>query len=94
MEKTEEKHLPTYVLRSKYRKDVFFEIIKKPYLTQTDLLKITPPNYRSHMARTIKELERYGLIECENPNEKRYKMYFATKKGLVIKEEIKKYGKE
>lgn len=91
MEK-KEKHLPTFVLRSKYRKDVFFKLIEKPYQTQSELLKQTSPIYRPHMSRTMKELETEGLIECENPNETMHKLYKLTKKGFIVKEEIEKYG--
>lgn len=93
MEK-KEKHLTTFVLRSKYRKDVFFKLIEKPYQTQTQLLKQTSPIYRTHMSRTIKELQDEKLIECENPEEKTHKLYKLTKKGEQVKEEIEKYELE
>lgn len=88
-----EKHLPSYILRSKYRKDVLFMIIEHPFQTQTDLLKQTSPKYRSHISRTIRELIGAGLIVCENPKEKTYKMYKPTEKAMTVKEEIEKYGK-
>ena len=93
MDKKDEKSLPFFVLRSKYRKGVLFKIIEKPYQTQAKLLKETSPKYRSHLSRTIKELLEQDLIECENPNERMYKIYSPTDKALKVKEEIEKYEK-
>ncbi|MCA9486939.1 hypothetical protein H6501_03775 [Candidatus Woesearchaeota archaeon] len=86
-------HLPTYVLKSVYRKKLFFELVKKPYQTQAQLLKKTEIalKYRSHVSRTIKELLDHDLIECENPLEKSYKMYKLSEQGLKVKDEIEKY---
>lgn len=81
-------YLPAYVLRSSYRKEVFFEISSKPGMTQKDLLEVTSPKYRSHISRTIKELIDLGLIDCKNPEDRTYKMYELSPKGLEVKEEL------
>lgn len=87
-------YLPAYVLRSNYRREVFFELSDNPASTQSYLLKKTSPKYRSHLSRSIKELLEYGLIECINPEDKTYKMYNLSKKGLEVKEEISKIYKQ
>lgn len=89
----DKEHLPSFVLRSKYRKDVLFKLFEKPYQTQTQLLKDTSPKYRSHISRTMKELTEKNLVVCENPGAKLYKIYKPTKKAHVVKEEIEKYQK-
>jgi len=86
-----EKHLPSFVLRSKYRREVFFKLVEKPYQTQSQLLKETCATYRSHLSKTFKELLDEGLIECENPKEKTFKIYKVTNKSIKVKEEIDKY---
>lgn len=85
-------HLPTYVYKSKYRKDVLSALVNKPNLTQTDIIKTTSPKYISHMSRTMKELEEKKLIECKNPKDNNYKIYFPTHLGIKVAEEVKEYG--
>ena len=88
MSEEKEIYYPAFILRSDYRKEVFFEVSKKPGITQKDLLDITSPKYRSHLSRTIKELLDQNLISCKNPNDRTYKMYELSPRGLQVKEEL------
>ena len=84
--------LPSYIIGSSYRREVFFEISKKKMVLQKDLITTTSHKYRSHVRRTLKDLTEKGLIVCKNPEDTRYKFYELSEKGKELKEEMKKYG--
>jgi predicted transcriptional regulator len=86
-------HLPAFVIKSEYRKDVLLKLIEHPNQTQTQLKELTSPKYRSHMSRTMKELSEHNLITCHNPEDHSYKIYFPTTIGIQVGEEIESYKK-
>lgn len=45
----------------------------------------------SNVSRTLKELEKEGIVRCVTPNEKTGRIYELTKVGEEIKKELSKY---
>ena len=86
-------HLPVFIIKSSYRKDVLLNLVKHPNQTQSQIKEHTSPKYRSHMSRTMKELLDKELISCYNPKDHAYKIYFPTELGVKIAEEVHSYGK-
>jgi len=79
--------LEPFILRSKKRREIL-EILSKERLTPAQIMKRTKM-YESHVSRALKELLEKGLIECENPEERRFRFYIATDKGKKIFESVK-----
>ena len=72
-------YLATFVLRGKNRKEIM-KILVEGNKTQAELHKITNM-YRTHVRRTLNELISNKLVNCINPNDKRYKIYQLTPIG-------------
>lgn len=72
-------YLATFVLRGKNRKEIM-KILLEGNKTQAELHKITNM-YRTHVRRTLNELISNKLVNCINPNDKRYKIYQLTPIG-------------
>lgn len=72
-------YLATFVLRGKNRKEIM-KILLEGNKTQAELHKITNM-YRTHVRRTLNELISNKLVNCINPNDKRYKIYQLTPVG-------------
>ncbi len=62
-----------FVKRSKYRKVVLKSLLDGPKV-QAEIMKVTGM-YRSHVTRTLHQLERKGLVQCINPDNISGKIY-------------------
>lgn len=75
-------YLRAFLLRGKNRR-LILEKFKDGEKTQAQLHKETGL-YRTHVRRTLGELEERGLIKCLNPKDRIYKLYILTEKGKKI----------
>lgn len=81
--------LLSFVRRSKRRKQIL-GLLSKERLTAADITKRTGM-YKSHVARTIKELDKKKLLVCENPRDEVYKYYKLSRLGKEIILELSKF---
>ena len=78
--------LTAYIIRSNYRKKVFFELSKpqRPsQIAKTLDLRIT------HVTRALRELKQKSLVKCLNPKESFGRFYELTPKGENVLKEVK-----
>ncbi len=80
--------LISLVARSKRRREIL-NLLSKERKTQSEVMRETKM-YKSHTARTLKELIGNNLIKCLNPQDRSFKFYKITKKGVEVLKEIKK----
>jgi len=83
-----EARLISFVARSDRRKEIL-EILSKGRIAQSAIMKKTNM-YKGHVSRILKELLNYGLIICENPEDRSFKFYKISKKGKDILIELNK----
>ncbi len=76
-------YLIAFVKRGKNRIRILKELSKKDSMTQAELHHATGL-YRTHVRRTILELEEKKLVKCLNPKDRIHKMYKLTLKGKNI----------
>ena len=76
----------SFVMRSEHRKNVFLALSEPK--TPTDLARELELNI-GYMSNIIISLLDRKLIECLNPEEKRYRLYKRTKRGEELAKEIK-----
>ncbi len=76
-----------FVISSNYRKKVLkaLDTEKQP----SELSKELNIN-KTHISRTLNELESKGMIKCLNPNLKKGKLYVISDYGKEILKEVKK----
>lgn len=79
-----------FILSGSVRIKIFVYLCKKvsyaSEIARNESLSVTS------VARSMKEMERVGVVECVNPNSKRQKFYRLTRDALKLKEYvIKKY---
>jgi predicted transcriptional regulator len=74
-----EDYLRAFVLRGENRLKVLKELAKGEK-TQADIHHATDM-YRTHVRRTLIELEEKELVRCLNPKDRIYKLYVLTDKG-------------
>ena len=75
-----------YIVRSKYRKDVFLnskKAIRPSQIAKKLDLRLT------HVTRALRELKTKGLIKCLNPKERIGRFYILTKKGESVLNKVK-----
>lgn len=84
--------LLSFVLRSKIRQEIL-TLLSKETLTPSQITKRTEM-YESHVSRALKELLENGLIECENPKERRFRFYIVTDLGKEILKQTEKISNE
>lgn len=72
-------YLRAFVKRGKNRQKIL-RVIGAGEKTQAEIYHITGI-YRSHVVRTLSDLEQNGLVKCLNPRDRIYKMYVLTDKG-------------
>ena len=82
----------SFILRSKKRKEIL-DVLSKNKLTPAQIMKRTGM-YESHVSRALKELLNRDMIECENPNERRFRFYKITNFGKEVLKETEKISKE
>ena len=80
-------YLRAFILRGKNRK-LILEKLKGGEKTQAQLYHETGL-YRTHIRRTLMELEEKELVKCLNPKDRIYKMYVLTNKGRMIIQHLK-----
>jgi len=78
----EKDYLRAFVFRGKNRL-MILKSLRKGEKTQAQLYHETGL-YRSHVNRTLSELEQRNLIKCLNPKDNRYKLYILTTKGKEL----------
>jgi DNA-binding MarR family transcriptional regulator len=76
------------VSASSYRVKVLEQLSKSPK-TPKQLSKLTNIKM-SHISRTLKELEKLGLIKCLTPEIRKNKFYSLTNSGSKLLREIEK----
>ena len=79
-----------FIVRSKYRKQVFEKISKK--LIQPSEIEKEVDLRFTHVTRELRNLKDKNLIECINPEDKKGRLYRLTSKGMKLKDEMKKEG--
>lgn len=82
----------SFVLRASKRRSIL-HMLEKEKLAPSQLMKRTGM-YESHVSRALKELESSGLIECENPKERRFRFYKITDLGKKVIRKTRKILKE
>lgn len=80
--------LVAFILRAKNRKKILF-LLEKQDMYPGNIAKSTQM-YKSHVSRTLKELEVKKLIQCKNPNDRSYRFYMITELGKKVLKETKK----
>lgn len=73
-------YLVAFVKRGKNRITILNELSKHESMTQAELHHATGL-YRTHVRRTLLELEEKGLVKCLNPKDRIAKMYEVTSLG-------------
>lgn len=76
-----------YILRGKNRIKVLQALQGKTLISKQ--IEKTTNMYKSHVSRTIKELQQKRLIRCTNEKDRSFKFYKLTKDGEKILEETK-----
>ncbi len=80
-------NLLSFVVRGKNRQDVLMCLNNKSLQRQADIAQKTKM-YRTHVRRTLIELEKQKLVICLNPKQTQGKLYKITQKGEKILKEI------
>lgn len=85
--------LSSWVLRGKFRKEVFFKVgnrtMPSDLVEQISGERKSASDY-SQVSRAIEELEAQGLIDCLNPKEKTGRFYRLTAKGMSLRKFLEK----
>lgn len=74
-----------FIIRSKYRKEVFVMLdkpIRPSEIARQLSIRLT------HITRELRFLKGKGLIECLNPKERIGRLYQLTKKGKILKKNM------
>ena len=72
----------TFIKRGKNRMEIL-KLLEKGEKTQAQLHKESGI-YRTHVRRTLLELEEKGFVKCLNPKDRIYKLYGLTEKGNKV----------
>jgi DNA-binding MarR family transcriptional regulator len=80
-------YLRAFVLRGKNRKTLLQALSKRKEATQAELHHTTKL-YRTHVRRSLLELEYKGLVKCLNPKDRIYKLYTLTELGLEVLKQV------
>lgn len=80
--------LISFVARSKKRRAILAMLCQKS-MSQAEITKTTGM-YKSHAARTLKELSGEKLIACLNPKDRAFKFYKALALGTKVMKEVDK----
>tara|TARA_Y100000310_G_C20681379_1_gene816145 strand:+ start:3128 stop:3394 length:267 start_codon:yes stop_codon:yes gene_type:complete len=75
-------YLRAFILRAKNRK-LILEKLNNGEKTQAQLYNETNM-YRTHVRRTLLELQEKRLVKCLNPKDRIYKIYVLTEKGKKV----------
>jgi len=66
----------------KYRIPILKILYKSKYIPSEIAKKMNTTI--SQISRTLSELEKYGLVICENPDMKKGRIYSITEEGIII----------
>ena len=80
-------YLITFVKRAKNRIKIL-QLLKDKEKTQAELHHESGL-YRTHVRRSLIELEEKKLVKCLNPKDRIYKLYKITKTGKEVLNKIK-----
>ena len=80
-------YLITFVKRAKNRMKIL-QLLKDKEKTQAGLHHESGL-YRTHVRRSLMELEEKKLVKCLNPKDRIYKIYKITKQGKEVLNKIK-----
>jgi len=80
-------YLITFVKRVKNRIKIL-QLLKDKEKTQAELHHESGL-YRTHVRRSLMELEEKKLVKCLNPKDRIYKLYKITKQGKEVLNKIK-----
>lgn len=80
-------YLVAFVKRAKNRLKIL-KLLSEREKTQAELHQQSKM-YRTHVRRTLIELQEKKLVKCLNPKDRIYKLYITTKKGNEIISRIK-----
>ena len=80
-------YLITFVKRAKNRMKIL-QLLKDKEKTQAELHHESGL-YRTHVRRSLIELEDKKLVKCLNPKDRIYKLYKITKTGKEVLNKIK-----
>ena len=79
-------YLITFIQRAKNRKTILL-LLAQGEKTQAQLHHESQL-YRTHVRRTLLELQQKKLVKCLNPKDRIYKLYNLTKLGEEVLEQI------
>jgi len=82
-----EKHT-SFVLAGKNRRNIL-ALLNQETLTPAQILKKANYTYLTHIIRTLKELNKMGLVEVVNPEARSYKFHKITKLGKQVLKDAK-----
>ena len=80
-------YLITFVKRAKNRRKIL-ELLAEKEKTQAELHHGSEM-YRTHVRRSLIELQEKKLVKCLNPKDRIYKLYKITKTGKEVLNKIK-----
>lgn len=86
---SETDYLRAFILRGKNRK-LILEKLSEGERTQSQLFHETGL-YRSHVKRTLTDLEDKKLVNCLNPKDRIYKIYVLTPLGKKMSKMLKNF---
>jgi len=77
----------SFVLRAKNRLKVLDSLSGKRLISKQ--IEETTGMYKSHVNRTLKELQSKNLVQCINPADRSFKFYKLTSNGAKVLKEAK-----
>jgi len=80
-------YLVAFIKRAKNRNTIL-QLLAEKKKTQAELHHESKM-YRTHVRRTLIELQKRKLVKCLNPKDRIYKIYQITNLGKEVLEEIK-----
>ena len=80
-------YLVAFIKRAKNR-NAILQLLAEKKKTQAELHHESKM-YRTHVRRTLIELQKRKLVKCLNPKDRIYKIYQITNLGKEVLEEIK-----
>lgn len=81
-------YLITFIQRAKNRKTILL-LLANGERTQAQLHHESQM-YRTHVRRTLLELQEKKLVKCPNPKDRIYKLYCLTKLGEDVLDQVNK----
>lgn len=86
------RNIISFLLRAKNRISVL-QVLNEGEKISAQIEKQTGM-YKSHVSRTLKELQNHKLIRCTNPNDRNFKFYELSEYGEKVLLEVNQILKE